>query len=428
MAFKLSIEQGKGRGRAFDFDTAVITIGRAEENDVVLFDEQGVSRRHARISQGDGGCFLEDLESANGTLLNGAKVKKESLSEGDTIGIGAVVFRFGTGKAAAKSEDGSTRIVTLTKEPPRKSPKAEAAPAKPPAGGQAAALASPGESPLNGRIIAAGVAIAALLAVVFVLLSYRAANADKRGSCVDPISYDDRARLLAFGNVQDAVCVASKRVAFSFKPTTKARVILSYAPFYTDAGEVKVLLNDKQIETMPPSATRHGRIHSIVLSDTQVLENKVNVVAFVSDGKGEWGFDRFELVIVGKEEANQSAANAAYELGKRYVEQRYVASANLYKGWLEFRKAQRALEWVDPHPSNYSTILAQIEKAEFELDKLCADRLFGANKEARFGHLEQANGMYQFILAAFPGDEHACRTEAQRHIGSLVQAQQSSGG
>jgi pSer/pThr/pTyr-binding forkhead associated (FHA) protein len=117
MRFQLSIAEGKEAGRAFEFDQTHITIGRSTDCDVVLY-EAGVSRRHARIFAEGGGYAVEDQASANGTHLNGQKVRKQRLQEGDLISLGPVVFRFNLLEDEPHTDevpvvDQSTRIVDL---------------------------------------------------------------------------------------------------------------------------------------------------------------------------------------------------------------------------------------------------------------------------------------------------------------------------
>jgi pSer/pThr/pTyr-binding forkhead associated (FHA) protein len=66
---------------------AAHTIGRKEGNDTVI-ENQAVSGFHARIVQENQQYFLEDLNSLNGTFLNGQKVSRHSLHHGDIILIG----------------------------------------------------------------------------------------------------------------------------------------------------------------------------------------------------------------------------------------------------------------------------------------------------------------------------------------------------
>jgi adenylate cyclase len=69
----------------------VIKIGRASDNDVVLVSpDRSVSRWHAAIiCTGDGSVFIEDLNSSNGTLLNGRAIEERSpFTAGDIVGLG----------------------------------------------------------------------------------------------------------------------------------------------------------------------------------------------------------------------------------------------------------------------------------------------------------------------------------------------------
>ena len=68
-------------------------IGRSADCDIMV-DEQGVSRFHAEIIRTPFALVVEDLDSTNGTVVNGTKVKRKRLSDGDQIRIGKAVFKF----------------------------------------------------------------------------------------------------------------------------------------------------------------------------------------------------------------------------------------------------------------------------------------------------------------------------------------------
>ena len=75
-------------GEVYLLDRAVLTIGAARENDVIV-RLPGVSRHHARVLREGGGVFwIEDVGSRYGTTLNGAVVAKAQLSHGDEIALG----------------------------------------------------------------------------------------------------------------------------------------------------------------------------------------------------------------------------------------------------------------------------------------------------------------------------------------------------
>jgi pSer/pThr/pTyr-binding forkhead associated (FHA) protein len=65
------------------------TIGRASGAQFVL-DAALVSRLHCRLSAGATELQVDDLDSTNGTFVNGARVKRSTLKEGDRLGVGRV--------------------------------------------------------------------------------------------------------------------------------------------------------------------------------------------------------------------------------------------------------------------------------------------------------------------------------------------------
>jgi pSer/pThr/pTyr-binding forkhead associated (FHA) protein len=71
----------------------VRTVGRSARADFVL-DASLVSRLHCRLTvHGDGTLEVQDLDSTNGTFVNGKKVERTSLNHGDELGIGRVKLR-----------------------------------------------------------------------------------------------------------------------------------------------------------------------------------------------------------------------------------------------------------------------------------------------------------------------------------------------
>jgi pSer/pThr/pTyr-binding forkhead associated (FHA) protein len=69
------------------------TIGRSRDNSIHLADER-VSRRHARIDLEQGSFVIFDLDSANGTFVNGERIQRHRLRSGDEIRIGDTRLRF----------------------------------------------------------------------------------------------------------------------------------------------------------------------------------------------------------------------------------------------------------------------------------------------------------------------------------------------
>jgi hypothetical protein len=76
------------------------TLGRRPYNDVVL-ENLAVSGRHACLIQDGAQVTIEDLDSTNGTYVNGRAVKRQVLQENDTIEIGHFKLIFSAGSTAA---------------------------------------------------------------------------------------------------------------------------------------------------------------------------------------------------------------------------------------------------------------------------------------------------------------------------------------
>lgn len=71
-----------------------VTVGRSSKNTIVIKDKF-VSSRHMKIHEEDGSYFIEDLDSQNGTYLNGQLIEDIiELKNGDTIGVGFIQFIF----------------------------------------------------------------------------------------------------------------------------------------------------------------------------------------------------------------------------------------------------------------------------------------------------------------------------------------------
>jgi hypothetical protein len=68
-----------------------LTIGRSDDNDVVVRDGR-VSRRHARIVAEGNGFAIEDRGSSNGTFVNGTRVKRGRLAAGASVVVGETVL------------------------------------------------------------------------------------------------------------------------------------------------------------------------------------------------------------------------------------------------------------------------------------------------------------------------------------------------
>jgi pSer/pThr/pTyr-binding forkhead associated (FHA) protein len=91
----LVIRNGGFEGMTYELTGAETLIGRNPTTDITLLDE-GVSREHALVAYdaGSDAYTVEDLQSTNGTKVNGKRVRSATLSHGDEIAIGHTCFQF----------------------------------------------------------------------------------------------------------------------------------------------------------------------------------------------------------------------------------------------------------------------------------------------------------------------------------------------
>ena len=80
-----------GGERSFELDAGALTIGRARDNDLVLADGR-VSRHHGRLHSRHGALVYTDLESTNGSRVNGIRVDEIVLGAGDRLEVGDTVL------------------------------------------------------------------------------------------------------------------------------------------------------------------------------------------------------------------------------------------------------------------------------------------------------------------------------------------------
>lgn len=106
---KLIVTDSGNQTSEFSLDKERIAIGRHPDNDIALNDK-AVSGHHAVVITILQDSFLEDLDSTNGTQVNGKTISKHPLSHGDVISIGRNVLKY-EGAAGAADDFDKTMIL-----------------------------------------------------------------------------------------------------------------------------------------------------------------------------------------------------------------------------------------------------------------------------------------------------------------------------
>lgn len=109
---KLIVRSGSNVGDEKELNKKLICIGRDPSNDLILENNE-ISRLHTKITQSDDSYLIEDLNSTNGTFINGRKITKpENLFDGDLISLGeSNIFEISISKEEENSAEIKTEII-----------------------------------------------------------------------------------------------------------------------------------------------------------------------------------------------------------------------------------------------------------------------------------------------------------------------------
>lgn len=107
---KLIVTDANGTTRDFPLTKERVTIGRHADNDISLNDK-AVSGHHCVVITILQDSFLEDLDSTNGTIVNGKQISKHPLSNGDTIRLGRNTLKFEGEQVGAEDDFEKTMIL-----------------------------------------------------------------------------------------------------------------------------------------------------------------------------------------------------------------------------------------------------------------------------------------------------------------------------
>jgi hypothetical protein len=109
-SYVLRFISGKYQGGEFPIAAdKQILIGRSSDLDMVLVEDM-VSRKHARIAMQGDQIWIEDLGSTNGTFVNGEKIKRARLKEGDRVLIGTSILKLIAGDAPRDGMDAKREL------------------------------------------------------------------------------------------------------------------------------------------------------------------------------------------------------------------------------------------------------------------------------------------------------------------------------
>ncbi len=116
-SYFLVCNSGTDEGKKHELKPGKNTIGRSPDNDIVIIDGS-LSRRHAEISltPDQNQYTITDLDSLNGTCVNGSRINYAEINDGDSLGCGTVMFQFSIKTHKPATPDPSEEGISIIKQ------------------------------------------------------------------------------------------------------------------------------------------------------------------------------------------------------------------------------------------------------------------------------------------------------------------------
>ncbi len=467
---KLRILQGRRRGREYSVGKDPVTIGRAPQCDVIIPDDQLVSSEHADVRMDENGqLVIRDLESVNGTEVNGQSIDESVLKPGDEIAIGSTIFevieeadrraRETEPPPPPKRSPATEKLPVVTKptveeveeeeeeERPRRKKKEEVeeveeaveeVPAELNFGDKPKRPAKKPSAPIGRRLMSLGLtAVLAIVAIGGGLYVWKEVQRSMP-QVVSSIGGDTRRADLFYEKVQ-----ASTHNIFRFALRIRGDTVTVNADDLKQrrhvqrekkVGEGIIIELIRQIENGGFDKLERAKFGGLPADQQEMLvieltrgtrvkrvevENNIAPTPFIVAQKVLEDFAQTELgipAITRSREELIKEANEAYLRGKQLFEQRDVADANLYDAIKAFQLVQINLEIIEPKPPNYVMAVQNEAIAKDMLDEKIKNLRFIAEQAMRLSEWAKAQPALSEIMARIPDREDERYKEADRKL------------
>jgi pSer/pThr/pTyr-binding forkhead associated (FHA) protein len=389
-------------------------IGRAADNEVVLDDPRS-SRVHAIVSQSGSDWIVTDMDSRNGTRLNGKPVHEAVLRGGDRIEIGRAVVEFQAAAepATQRSRGGEARSSSSTRraagsfrdEEFERRPEAPVQPAR--SGAQRTVV---------------------LVAIVVIALGLVLVVGSQRNSGPPPpipLPSGDAVGCIPNGDLSHSVSAV-----FVYTPPAELpkALELRYKAFDIDTDdEVRVYLNSQPFLALQPtgdgvwSSTRTFEIPLELLK----LNEKNYLVFQHSFNKPDdsrpfaWGVSDVQIAPVVELPCTPDQAESEFKLASKQYEDRRVLASNLFNAIQKLDRAFALTKACIPKPAFYTEVTTLRQTAKRELDdayKFCQVEF---TKARRLGRIEDCLSYVARIQQLIPDREDPRYLQALRWKRSL---------
>ncbi|MCX7943840.1 MAG: FHA domain-containing protein [Deltaproteobacteria bacterium] len=436
MGYKLKVIKGFAKDKVVSVETNELTIGRTEENILVVFDPS-VSRKHAVIKK-EGTVFkIIDRGSRNGTLLNGSAVIEEILKDGDTFTIGNTTFRFGfTESLSDQINQEHTQILS---PPPKKSkgklgnpsPKSEITHQQSPSfatqpskklKSETEAQGSDSKRRLLPKVLLITGTFFLILFVMFVIknvFSGKDTSLKDHSSMVFDISatnFDKK-----FGYIEaDYQCL--KGCQFTFEPSDN-KLFLSFSAYgIYNHNDVVIEINGSEIGSVPVTGKNLLRGISVMIPK-ELLTKDENLIVFKYKGRTDkinpWyvTFVKINQEVIPEPDLDKAKEFA--ELGYNKYREKNIEPRNLYVALSFFMQSKDYMEKLATKPQLYLEVQEQIKSINKELQAIYDKLMFSVSKAINDQDYKKAYDLLNDVLKYFPDPEDVRNKEARQMMQSL---------
>jgi len=442
MAVHLVITAGKDLGRKISIPKSGSKVGRStSDNDIVIIDDM-LSRHHCRFYFEDDLLYVEDLDSANGTLVNDAEIKSKALMPGSEVMLGDTILKVV-----------SNRIDGMVTEPVADEVQHPSGKAKASAGKSVVDLGFNSSKSSSGEHTGTSIGkkpLGFILVIVVLMLlfiwgpkvvkSFKLGNPNKSNSTVSVIAPVSNELLLIYEKVD-----ASSENIFRYYLTldTKTNLTVEIDDLTNDRHVSKnVTIDNPEYMEKITTALRNsgidglednyeglsadGSIKSYELSVTIGLNHKTikvynrvepeefklareTIEEFAKNELGIWAiqFSKEKLL---------ELAEDAYLNGQKLYNEKEVDYGNLSESIVNLQQTEWYLETVDPKPDYYPAMITLMNDGEMELKQKYDNQNFLAEQAMKLKEWRLAQQELEQIIAMIPNRSDKRNIEARRKL------------
>ncbi len=432
---QLTVKAGPDQGRTIDVPADGVGLGRSSGNDVTLADPL-LSRHHCRLGfTSRGELLVSDLDSANGTLVNGEPVGEQILATGDRIVIGnteLVVTAVAAGLPTGEPAEGAAAD--------GKPPGADGGAASPPVfvdlgfnDPESAEHHAPSMRPLLWAI---GAAALLLLGVALIMrlpgrppappvrppagqellpmeITYEKVEASSNSIFRYAMTLDASMRLaVAIDDLAENRHVRKEAVVATNLVRELARELDASGFFHladTYEGIPRAdILNTWAITIVQGTRVKQCRVaNRIEPDDFQTVRERLET--FGKNELGIWAiqFSRDRLVAL---------ADEAFTRARNTFDERGIAYGNTAEAIRRFREAAFYLETVEPKPDFHGELVSLLAQAEEELDRRYEEQRFLADRAVNLKEWSSAARELRILREMIPDRNDPRHIQATRKL------------